>query len=127
MDPAYAQLLEEVKRLREQNARLERMVSLLTELVTLKQRQEDPVEKEFSRMMRKHRKAFLKEKILQAVGSGRALADVKYELVDVHAYMSKPTFYRYVKELEAEGKLAKMRVNGVEYIQPLTAPLPDMQ
>ncbi len=121
MDPAYAQLLDEVKRLREQNAKLERMVSLLTELVTLKHEREDPLEKEFSRMMKKHRKHFLKEKILQLIGQGKPLADVKYQAVDVYGYMSKPSFYRYVKELEEEGKIQRVQVNQTVILQPVPA------
>ena len=68
----------------------------------------------------KNRKQIVKEKILSHTQHSRTSPlELKKIFVDRYKYCSKATFYRYLNELETEGKINYISINNTKYIYPL--------
>jgi hypothetical protein len=54
---------------------------------------------------KQNKKEILKQKLMELVGNGVTLSELKFLFVDYHKYTSKATFYSYFKELEFEKQI----------------------
>ena len=66
----------------------------------------------------RNRKQILQDKIIDEARKQKPIQDIKIEMVDEQKYCSKATFYRYVSELKASGKITTLTVNSSTFIQP---------
>jgi len=119
-------LYEQVEQLKKSNERLERaflaisalLESKFSEGVAREKEQKDALSLEFSRKLKRNRGALIKEKIMEQVqNKGEILlSDLKFLLVDQLNYTSKPSFYRYMKELYSEDMIIRSEANGKVFI-----------
>ena len=129
MDAEKEMLLEQVQELKRSNERLERAFLAISALLESKFSDsapgkprngpdEDALSLEFKRKLKRNRGALIKEKILEQVDlkGDILLSDLKFIIVDQLKYTSKPSFYRYMKELEKDEKLIRSEAAGNVFV-----------
>ncbi len=130
-------LLKEIEELKKSNERLEKafiaiskMLELQLELSVNNSLKEsfnnvnsnnnvDPLKLEFERKLKKNKSRIVKNKILEVLDfKGLVeLSDLKFLIVDQLHYTTKPSFYRYVKELELEKVIEKNFLGNKTFIK----------
>jgi hypothetical protein len=64
-----------------------------------------------------NKREMLKQKLISMIGeNGMNLSELKFMFVDHQRFVSKATFYNYLKELEASGTITQERVNGKAHV-----------
>jgi chromosome segregation ATPase len=64
-----------------------------------------------------NKREMLKQKLISMIGeNGMNLSELKFMFVDHQRFVSKATFYNYLKELEASGTITQERVHGKAHI-----------
>ena len=131
-DLGQEDLLKEIAELRKSNERLEKAFVAISMLLENQNRTiqhiqgarqprsspKDSLQNEFERKLKKSRPGIIKEKVLTHISSTDSceLSELKFLFVDQLEYTTKPSFYRYMKELESEGKILKTHVNSSVYV-----------
>ncbi len=111
---------------------LEQIGSLKDEIKALKERPKG-LKTELMRSLARNQKGLIKQKILEMAGEARlSIPELKERIVDDRNYCSKASFYRYIDELKAGGKIDFMSLEGREIVvfaQPGkgNAPKPEIQ
>jgi chromosome segregation ATPase len=64
-----------------------------------------------------NKREMLKQKLISMIGeNGMNLSELKFMFVDHQRFVSKATFYNYLKELEASGTITQERVHGKAHV-----------
>ncbi len=134
-------LLKEIEALKKSNKRLEeafiaisKMLELQLELsinsslkdskdsekkVFEKNQVYDPLKLEFERKLKKNKSVIVKNKILEVLEFKGyiELSDLKFFIVDQLKYTSKPSFYRYIKDLELDNVIEKSFLGSKVFVK----------
>ena len=78
----------------------------------------DPYEALLAFKAKANKRDVLKQKMLQMMGDGMNLAELKFMFVDHFRYTSKATFYNYLKELEIERAIRIERNHSKNVVYP---------
>ena len=78
----------------------------------------DPYEALLAFKAKANKRDVLKQKMLQMMGDGMNLAELKFMFVDHFRYTSKATFYNYLKELEIERAIRIERNQSKNVVYP---------
>ncbi len=77
----------------------------------------DPYEALVAFKAKSNKRELLKQKLVSMINDGGMnLSELKFMFVDHNRYVSKATFYNYLKELEAQGTISQEFVNGKKHI-----------
>lgn len=77
----------------------------------------DPYEALLAFKAKSNKREVLKQKLVSMIGdNGMNLSELKFMFVDHQRFVSKATFYNYLKELEANGTITQERVNGKAHV-----------
>ncbi len=131
-------LLREIEELKKSNERLEKAFIAMSKMLELQLElnlnsknivsknndsysslKYDPLKLEFERHLKKNKSKIVKNKILEVLESKDVveLSELKFFIVDQLKYTSKPSFYRYVKELELEKSILKEFLGSKTFIR----------
>ncbi len=77
----------------------------------------DPYQALVAFKAKSNKRELLKQKLVSMISeNGMNLSELKFMFVDHNRYVSKATFYNYLKELEAQGTISQDFVNGKKHI-----------
>ncbi len=124
-------LLKEIEELKKSNERLEKAFLAMSKMLELQlelslpktlekeKNDKDPLKLEFERKLKKNKNKIVKNKILEVLENKdfQELSDLKFLIVDQLQYTTKPSFYRYIKELELEKKIEKNYLGNKTFIK----------
>ena len=77
----------------------------------------DPYEALIAFKAKSNKREMLKQKLVSMIGdNGLNLSELKFMFVDHQKFVSKATFYNYLKELIAQGTITQELVNGKAHV-----------
>jgi hypothetical protein len=77
----------------------------------------DPYQALIAFKAKSNKREMLKQKLVSMVGdNGLNLSELKFMFVDHQKFVSKATFYNYLKELTAQGTITQELVNGKAHV-----------
>jgi hypothetical protein len=122
---SFSRMKEDIRSSRQQiddliklnKALQEQMAAVQAELKGIKEQRPKGLKTELMRGLARNQKALIKQRMVGLAGEGRySIPELKDIIVDDKNYCSKASFYRYLDELKADGKLDIANIGDREII-----------